>query len=516
MRTTLSLIPRGLLIAGVTLLSLANLSAFAADSNIDAAKEKELIAILRSEAPPADKALACKKLAVDGSAAAVEDLAKLLPDAQLSSWARIALEAIPGPEADAALRAAAEKLEGRLLVGMLNSIGVRRDAGSVEVLIKRLGEKDADAASAAAVALGRVGNDAAAKALQGALATAEGSVRSAVAEGCILCAERFHAAGNAASAVALYDAVRKANVPQQRVLEATRGAILARNQEGLPLLMEQLQSSNTKAFQMGLFTAREFPGTAVDKALASELAQAPADRAALLIPAMADRPQTGALAAILKAAGAGPKPVRLAAITALARVGDATCLPALLEAAGDADAELAAAAKGTIADLPGDKINEQIAALLPKSEGKTFAMLVELVGQRRIEATPALLKALDSNDKAIRAAALTALGETVSPKQLSVLITNAIAPKHADDAAIAQQALKAASVRMPDREACATELAAAYDRATNVAIKGPSAGRRLSPSLAPRPRPTTLRCKKPARSCWANGRRSTRFRCSWT
>ena len=42
-------------------------------------KEKELLALLQSEAPPAEKALACKKLAIHGSAGAVPELAKLLP-----------------------------------------------------------------------------------------------------------------------------------------------------------------------------------------------------------------------------------------------------------------------------------------------------------------------------------------------------------------------------------------------------------------------------------------------------
>ncbi len=95
-------------------------------------REKELLAVLRSDTPPADKAIACKQLAIYGSSEAVPDLAKLLSDPQLASWARIALEAIPGPKPDEALRKAAESLQGDLLVGTINSIGVRRDAGAVE------------------------------------------------------------------------------------------------------------------------------------------------------------------------------------------------------------------------------------------------------------------------------------------------------------------------------------------------------------------------------------------------
>ena len=148
---------------------LARTSAVADGPAASPEKESELLTVLRSEAPAADKAIACKQLAIYGSGVAVADLAKLLPDPQLSSWARIALEAIPGPEADEALRSAAESLQGRLLVGMINSIGVRRDANSVAPLTAKLKDSDAEVASAAAVALGRIGNADASIALRAAL-----------------------------------------------------------------------------------------------------------------------------------------------------------------------------------------------------------------------------------------------------------------------------------------------------------------------------------------------------------
>ena len=48
-------------------------------------KEKDLIAVLHSDAPKVKKADACKDLAVYGSKAAVPELAKLLTDEQLAS-----------------------------------------------------------------------------------------------------------------------------------------------------------------------------------------------------------------------------------------------------------------------------------------------------------------------------------------------------------------------------------------------------------------------------------------------
>lgn len=435
------------------------------------AKEKELIALLQSDAPAADKAITCKRLAIYGSSEAVAELAKLLPNPELSSWARIALEAIPGPEADEALRKASESLEGRLQIGMINSIGVRRDAKAVAGLISLLDVKDQEVASAAAVALGRIGNEEAAKALRPALAKASGPVRSAVAEGLVLCAERFHISGSKAGAIAIYDEVRGADVPAQRVVEATRGAILTREAEGIPLLTELFQSKDKKLFELALGTAREFPGSDVDKALAAEIVKTEPERAALIIQAMADRKDTVQLAGILTAAEQGPKEVRLSAINALARVGNASCLTSLLKTATEDDADLAKAAQSTLAELPGADVDSQIVSLLASAKGKSYPLLLNLIGKRRIEAVSTVLKAVDHQDRAVRAAAFNALGETVSLKDLNVLISQVISPKRPEDTEAAQLALKTASIRMPDREACAAELTSAIDKAKSAPAK---------------------------------------------
>lgn len=115
-----------------------------------ASNEAELLAVLRSDAPEADKALTCKFLAIQGTPLAVGDLAALLANPRLASWARIPLEAIPGPEAASALRAAVATLEGRLLVGVINSLGERADIASVPLLAGRLADPDAEVAAAAA------------------------------------------------------------------------------------------------------------------------------------------------------------------------------------------------------------------------------------------------------------------------------------------------------------------------------------------------------------------------------
>jgi len=451
--------------------AMADRTTAADNKNPASDQEQKLIELLQSNAPPQNKAIPCKLLAVCGTKNAIPALAALLTDKDLASWARIALEVIPDQAADEALREALGKVQGRLLVGVINSIGVRHDAKAVDALSKRLNDADADVASAAAVALGRIGGDAAAKTLEPFLAGSPAAVRSAVAQGCVLCAEKYLAEGKRAEAVKLYDLVRNADLPKQRVLEAIRGAILARQADGVPLLVEQLKSADKAMFSIGLRVARELPGPQVTEALVAELGKATPDRQVLLIFAMADRGDATMSPAVLEAAKSSPNNVRTAAIRVLQRQGGASCVPVLLDAALNADIELSQTAVTALAGLPGKEVDADLVARLPTAAGEIRTILIEVVGQRRIEAAlPILLKAVEDSDRQVRATALAALGSIVGLHDLPVLIQRAVKPQDPQDAKAAEDALRAACIRMPDREACAEKLTLALSQA-DVAAK---------------------------------------------
>lgn len=436
-------------------------TAMAAANNPAASAEKarQAVSVLQSGAPGAEKAIACKQLAIYGTADAVPALAPLLSDAQLASWSRIALEVIPGSAADEALRGALPKLQGKLLVGVINSIGVRGDPKAVDALVSKLKAADAEVAAAAAVALGRIGGDTAAKALEKALATAPVGTRSAVAQGCVLGAERFLAEGKQAKAAKLYDTIRKADVPKQRILEATRGAILARQSDGIPLLLDTLRSPDKAVFSIGLRTARELPGRTVTEALAVELARTPPDRASPLFLALADRSDKSVLPVVLATGRSGSKQLRLLAIEVMVREGNLACVPVLLDTLAESDAELAKAAKAALAGLWGKEVDAQLTARLPQVAGNTRRLLVELAGQRHVAAAiPELIRASNDTDPAIRAAGIKALGDTADTADLGALTDLLAQAKSADEVAAVQAALESACTRIPDKAACADKL----------------------------------------------------------
>jgi HEAT repeat protein len=181
----------------------------------------------------------------------------------------------------------------------------------------------------------------------------------------------------------------------------------------------------------------------------------------LLLYVLADRRDTSVLPAVIEAASSGHKQVRIAAISILPRLGDDTCVSPLLKIATSDDKELAEAAKAALAGLPGAKVDADVTGRLAGADSASLPVLIELVGLRRVNAKNELLKATDHSQAAVRAAAWLALGATVDLNDLSILTTEVITPKHPDDAKVAQQALRAACVRMPEREACAEQLTTA-------------------------------------------------------
>ncbi|MCL4203324.1 MAG: HEAT repeat domain-containing protein [Pirellulaceae bacterium] len=463
------------LAAALAVLAVQPIGADGADQT-PAERQKSLIAVLESpDSAPGDKAITCKHLMRCGDGEAVPALAKLLTDEQLAAWARIALEAIPDPAAGQALRDAASRLQGRLLVGVVNSIGMRRDAQAVELLSQKLTDADAEVAASAAVALGRIGDAAATAALAQFLkgpgmAAAPLKVRSAVAEGCILCAEKSGQAGDAAAAIQLFNAVRSADVPQQRVLEATRGMILAKKADGIAPLIELLKSDDRGQFELGLWVARELPGREATDALVAELERVTPERQALLMLALMDRQDRPPVSLLVQAADRSPNNVRITAIRAMRQQGDVSCVPVLLSAAVLADEDVATAAAESLQELPGAEVNADLAARLATAEGKTRMLLIELAGLRGISASvPELLKAADDSNGSVRAAAFKSLGDTIDFAGLSWLIERTVRAKSPEELSMAGDALKAASGRMPDRDACATKLAAAMSQADTTA-----------------------------------------------
>ena len=133
------------------------------DANQRAATAARLAKILQAPATTsAARQFICAQLFWIGTAAEVSAVAPLLLDPATTDTARLFLERVKSEAAIAALRQALDKLEGRPLIGVINSLSLIQDAASVDKMIALTKSQDAAVALAAWRALGNFGNEAAA------------------------------------------------------------------------------------------------------------------------------------------------------------------------------------------------------------------------------------------------------------------------------------------------------------------------------------------------------------------
>ncbi len=429
--------------------------------------EADNLAVLKSGAEFKAKVDACRELSVIGTKAAIPTLVEFLADEKLSHMARYALETMPEAAVSEALRAQLTQVKGRLLTGVIGSLGVRRDLQATPALIVLLGNDDTLVVNAAARALGSLGTREAAEALYAAFNSASEQSFTALCEGLARCAERLTREGQPELAQRIYgQAYANAELPQQIRVAALRGAIVSRGADGLPLLREQLRSTDYILFAASVKTALELKGAEVTAALADSLKSLAPDNQVVVLQALANRGEASALPAMIAATDSPNAAVRLAAVRSLAAIGSADPVPVLVKASTGSDRELAQAAKESLAALSHKAVDETAVKLLASASAEERLTGVELIGRRRLAASvPALVKATADTDARVRVAAIRQVGELGGVSELPTVLDLMLRASSGQDRNAAEQALISIAEGATDAEAVSGKIAAAVPQA---------------------------------------------------
>ncbi|QDT45575.1 HEAT repeat protein [Gimesia alba] len=462
------------------LLCLISVSLFHSANLVSAAEKSEeaarLVKVLNSDAGTYDKAMACRRLAAIGDASSVTAIAKYLGDEKLATYARSALENIPGPAADKALEESLKSVKGDQLVGVINSIGKRKDKNATQELATLLSDKNAKVAIAAAHALGAIGTKEAATALQAALGKGDAKVQNEVGFACLMCA-RSLAEKDKPTALTLTKAVRKSDLPKNIKLAATQRAIVLQGKAGLGLLTDELKSDDLSQFRSGLQAAREL-GKIATPTLIAAYPNLSDERKALTIAALSLAHDSAALPLVREAATKGSGALQLQAINSLSELDESLNESAQLQVLGDLfglvkqnNPEIGGAAEAVIIKFSSSQPASQVKTSIETNTRKLVENEalpeqlagLKLAGECRISSlTPTVLQLVSHSNPEVKQAAIAALGGTTSSADLSQLI--GLALKNPGDANIGT-ALKSACARLPLEETANT-LAAAMKEAS--------------------------------------------------
>ncbi|OGV69284.1 MAG: hypothetical protein A2283_23500 [Lentisphaerae bacterium RIFOXYA12_FULL_48_11] len=424
------------------------------------------LAVLKSDAPFEQKSTACRDLVRVGNRDCVPVLAGMLGDEQLSHMARYALEPMPDKAADEALRAALDKLSGKLLSGVIGSIGARRDSAAVELLGKYLCNSDCDVVRTTAMALGRIGTAASGKVLLNALKDAKGDNVTRICDGLLTCGANLLAEGREGKAKDVYDGMLAQNIPARIRAAALRGAVLCDKSDSMKLLTGMIHDNELCVFGMALRVALEMEEKKVTGILVSEIGKVQADRVIPVVRVLGKRGDKAALPALLEMTKKGDKAVRVEAIQSVAEIGDGSAVPVLVELMKDADAEISQAAATAMAGLPGSGVDTAIVKMIENPEQALRVKMIDIAGQRRIaKAKPALLKDMSDSDLAVRTAAVKSYGELAGMAELPVLIDMMTKASDAGEIGTYERVLGSVCSLANDKDACAKKLIEALVKA---------------------------------------------------
>ena len=420
--------------------------------------ESKLLQVLQSPAAtPEAKAWICRTLRVAGSEQAVPVLSPLLVNQELASDARFALRSLPGPKVDAALRQALPEAHGPLKAGIMQVLGARGDREAVSLLAPLAGDADPAVAEAALDALGHIGGEAALAALQ--TAPAPGSLRRGRQHALLLAAESVLAEGKTSLAAATFRSLFQQH-DDALAPAALRGLVMA--EKAPPELSASLTAESPVLRGVAARLINESSDAETITTVLARFGSYAPDVQIMLLGVL-NHP--AALPVVRTAAESPSQDIRVAALAALGRVGDASTVPLLVRSAATGAGPASAAARASLLTLRGAGVQAALLAAAETGESAARQEAVQaLSGRNAKDCAGALLKLARDPDAAVRAGAIRALGTMAEAKDLPAMVSMMI--QAGADRENVESALAQAALRMADADAAVTPLLEALPAAT--------------------------------------------------
>jgi hypothetical protein len=392
------------------------------DDTVRTDLETRLVAVLQGAATDLAKDYVCRQLPLIGSDACVAAVAELLPNPRLSYMARYALEGLGTQAAIRALRDALGKTEGRQQVGVVTSLGRLADAEAVAPLAVLLASENAELCEVAIVALGRIGNQSAAAALQEFAPRTPAALHPAVIDAQLAAAESLCRRGEYAAASEICESLQMADSELVRAA-AFRGLLAARPAESLTLILAGLTAAESWKRAVAADCLSQVQQPAELAKVAAAIADLPTPGKIAALTSVQDRCDPSLRAVALKLLGQADASVQRAALSALIASAAPDDVPMLAGlAANAADPTVRDAAAETVRLMPANGTNEALLALLQRDTNPQPVLLRCALSRRSSLFVPAFLQAAESAVAETRQQAFLALEVMATPAEASALI----------------------------------------------------------------------------------------------
>lgn len=450
-----------------------------------------LAGLLDGKSTPAAKLFVCKQLYLIGTKEAVPALGRMLAKEETADVARYALERMDDPAAGKALRDALDGAKGNVRVGIVNSLGQRRDEQAIDALAPMVTASNVAISEAAQLALGKIGGERASAILMQAKAKLGPEPAAALNEALLMCADGLASGGKTKQAEGIYRSLYGLKKPPQTRAAALKGLIGIRKGDLVSLVLGAMARDDFIVAAAAADAVREVAPAGSTEALAKALPTMKPEAQVVMLHALADRGDAKALPAATAAADGDDPTVRAAALVAVGKLGDASSVMLLANAAATRSGTEAGAARTALDGLRGKGTDAAIIAALGKVDANVRKELIRSLAARgATSALSTLWTTAKDKDAGTRGETFKALGALGSEKDLAKLLDLLI--KESNDAARrdAEAAAIAMAKRVPQPSNSASAVLAAFPktkgnpgaRAALVRILGQTGSYRLSAS----------------------------------
>lgn len=424
-------------------------------NNGEAVSEAEplMIDFLESDATDAGKQYVCRALGMMGTSRSVPVLSALLVEPGMAGTALLALEKIPGAQADQALLEVLAEGDERLQTAVINTLAARQVRAAINPLNRLMHGDNERLALAAISALGSIGGTKAAKNLEDFSHGAPAPLKRAVQDARLNCAGQLLEEGDRENAARIYDQVYQTDAPHPLRYNALAGKFRTSSGDPYPFLLHHLRQADPGFQPYIVKLAYQLDDSHALGRIFDDLRGSQNGPTMHLFAALSAIGDTTVHPAVL-ASLTDPEEeadVRLAAIRALASIGkpsDAMLLAELAAVARGPEKELA---RQSLYMLPGSATNGIILSGIREETGSIRAELIRSTGERNMDGATGLLFGFTSDpDPRVRTESIRALGRLASPESLSELVCVLLQTETRRERQEAERAIYAVTQKMPE------------------------------------------------------------------
>ncbi len=386
--------------------------------------EQEFLKVLGNDISGAGRDFLLRQLGIIGSSESVELLANMLNAPEVCQMARHALETIPGSEADEALRKRLEESKGDIVsIGIIGTLGHRRDAGAVEQLAQIIDGKNEALAIAAANALSNIGSSDAEDALARLQGNVEGRVLNELLHARLSCATDFAQDQKVSRAMGVYEQLLDESMPVQVQVGALQGFVEI-GADGTDERIVDIIGSRSGRLQMAaIMLSAKVESEQIVSLLGELIPETDEQTQITVLAALSERADISAMPYVKQAAQSDNLSVRVAALEALKNTCDGSAVEFLAERAAETTGQEQRAARESLYTIPRQDVNSTIIGLVPEAPQRVKAELLTAIGQRYMDnGVELLLKNAASDEAEIASASMGSLRRIGNQEQFPQLV----------------------------------------------------------------------------------------------